>query len=124
MFIYAEVQGFILYDRIRKGEHKLLKYVCETPSSPCTLSCRYLAVHKKRVNYDLCPEIPEVLNMKYELTKDTSYLLKLVRKYPYTPYALKGLNLKTLGNGLSTKSPLLSCIIISNAGPAASTSAC
>ncbi len=94
MFIYAEVQGFILYDRIRKGEHKLLKYVCETPSSPCTLSCRYLAVHKKRVNYDLCPEIPEVLNMKYELTKDTSYLLKLVRKYPYTPYALKGLNLK------------------------------
>ncbi|MEO0163821.1 MAG: lytic transglycosylase domain-containing protein [candidate division WOR-3 bacterium] len=90
---YPEIEGFLLYDRIKAGEYGLLKEVCNNPTPPCTLSCKFIALKGVKTDYTLCPEIPEVLKAKYELFADTSSLIKLAKLYPYYPFSLKAIPL-------------------------------
>jgi hypothetical protein len=89
--LYPEIKGFILYDSLRRGNYALLKEICSEASPPCTLSCNFLASKVIKADYSLCPETPEVLNAKFELFRDTSSIVKLAKKYPYSPYSMKAL---------------------------------
>lgn len=81
----------MLYDRIKSGEYGLLREVCNNPTPPCTLSCKFVALKGIKTDYSICPEIPEVLNARYELFGDTSSLIKLANLYPFSPFSLKAL---------------------------------
>ena len=89
--LYPEIRGFILYDSLRRGDYDLLKEICSENFPPCTLSCNFLASKGIKVDYGVCPDTPEVLNVRFDLFGDTSSIIKLAKIYPYSPYSLKAL---------------------------------
>ncbi len=89
--LYPEIKGFILYDSLRKGNYTLLREICLEASPACTLSCNFLALKGVKVDYNICPETPEVLNAKFDLFGDIQSIINLAKNYPYSPYSLKAL---------------------------------